>query len=102
MPTLIHQLFLAAKDGRLTDPSAEPYSSWPRQRKRALWPSVARGYLYSPHQMVSLERARNYLEAVEPTGRDSRGLTFGLPKEKYPDKAAKVQSLSRHGTGVNC
>ena len=56
--THLSQLYAAATEGRLNDPAQEAYEPWPTVRERNLWPSVKRWYLYSPHQLLALNRIR--------------------------------------------
>jgi hypothetical protein len=40
--TVIGELLRGAAEGRAIDPAAEGYTAWPRDRRRALWPSADR------------------------------------------------------------
>ena len=51
--THINELFRAAAEGRASDPTAVGFEPWPMERRRALWPSVETGYLYSRHQLLA-------------------------------------------------
>jgi hypothetical protein len=64
--TVVSELYSAASQGRLIDPNEESFTPWPTERVRQLWPSVARGYLYSPHQLLSLLRIKDYVALLEP------------------------------------
>jgi hypothetical protein len=67
--TKISQLYAAASEGRATDPSSESFAPWPGERVRDLWPSVPRGYIYSHHQLLGLNRARFIVDALRPAER---------------------------------
>lgn len=87
--TIVNQLYAAAVDGRVTDPAAEPFSSWPSARVRTLWPSVERGYLYSHHQLLALHRARSIVGSLRPRTAGKRRLQWFLPEEDWPDEEAQ-------------
>jgi hypothetical protein len=87
--TIISQLYAAAEDGRLTDPSTEPFEEWPTERARTLWPSKERGYLYSYHQLLGLERARSLVGALRPTERVGYRSIWHLDAIDLPNDRAK-------------
>ncbi len=87
--TIVEQLYAAAEDGRLTDPATEPYSPWSSTRVRALWPTEDRGYLYSYHQLLALERARSFVRRLRPRDVGGLGQPWLLPEEDLPDEAAQ-------------
>ncbi len=64
--TIISELYAAADEGRATDPASELFEPWPSEQVRMLWPSTERGYLYSPHQLLGLERARSIVGSLRP------------------------------------
>jgi hypothetical protein len=84
--THVNQLFLAAADGRLTDPAADTFRPWSTKRVRALWPTMERGYLYSQHQLLGLARARHIVGAIRPAESPAGGRrTWQLNPTAYPD-----------------
>ncbi len=86
--TIVSELYLAAEDGRATDPSLEPFSPWPTKRLRTLWPTVSRGYLYSYHQLLGLERARGLVGSLRPTERVGHRSIWHLDPENRPEDRA--------------
>jgi len=58
-------LFRGATEGRIRDPAAEQFAPWPSDRHSALWPSAESGYLYSRHQLLSLEVALGFVAELE-------------------------------------
>jgi len=87
--TVVRQLYEAATEGRLSDPANHPFSPWPRDRLRTEWPSVARGYLYSFHQLIGLERARSLVQAIKPHSTEQRGVfSWRLPHADMPNSYA--------------
>jgi hypothetical protein len=97
--TIVWELFAAADEGRVTDPSAETFLEWPTERLRATWPSCARGYLYSQHQLLSLARARSFVAALVPV-EGSHGRTVArlepahAPHERARRALADLRSLA--------
>jgi hypothetical protein len=87
--TLIAQLYIGAAEGRVADPAAEVFQLWPTERRRALWPSVDSGYLYSQHQLLALTQVRSLVAALGPRRRrDSRELRWKLEESDQPDEDA--------------
>jgi hypothetical protein len=85
--TLIAQLYGGAAEGRVADPAAEAFQPWPTERRRALWPSVGSGYLYSRHQLPALDRVSSLVAALGPRRRgDGRGLSWKLEERYQPDE----------------
>jgi len=87
--TLVNQLYVAASEGRLTDPSTEPFEPWPTNRVRSLWPSVERGYLYSEHQLLGLQQARGLVGFLYPTERNDGRFIYHLQDSNLPDEQTK-------------
>jgi hypothetical protein len=87
--TIISELYAAAEEGRATDPSAEPFEAWPTERVRTLWPSTRRGYLYSYHQLLGLERARSLVETLRPRERVGHRSFWRLDPINGPDEQAQ-------------
>ncbi|WP_308468522.1 hypothetical protein [Rathayibacter soli] len=85
--TVVSELYRAAQEGRVMDPGAEDFEQWPHERVRASWPSVARGYLYSQHQLLGLERARSLASSLRPTLIANR-LVVHLDEVDVPDQHA--------------
>jgi hypothetical protein len=63
--TVIGELLRGAAEGRAVDPAAEGFTTWPRERRRALWPSADSGYLYSRHQILGLDVAAPFIAGLE-------------------------------------
>lgn len=63
--TVVNELLRGAAQGRVTDPAATEFEPWPRERQRALWPSVASGYLYSRHQLLDLDAAMQFVARLK-------------------------------------
>jgi hypothetical protein len=63
--TVIGELLRGAAEGRAVDPAAEGFTAWPRDRRRALWPSADSGYLYSRHQILGLDVATPFTARLE-------------------------------------
>jgi hypothetical protein len=63
--TVIGELLRGAAEGRAADPAAEGFPAWPRERRRALWPSADSGYLYSRHQLLGLDVAAPFIAGLE-------------------------------------
>jgi hypothetical protein len=87
--TIVSELYEAAGDGRVTDPSTELFEEWPTGRARTLWPSTERGYLYSYHQLLGLERARSLVGALRPTQRIGHRSIWHFDATDLPDDRAK-------------
>ena len=92
--TIISELYAAAEEGRATDPSTEPFEEWPTERTRILWPSTERGYLYSYHQLLGLERAHSLVRSLRPTERVGYRSIWHLDGVDLPDDRAKQGSAS--------
>lgn len=86
--TIISELYAAADDGRATDPASEPFQPWPSEHVRTLWPSVERGYLYSQHQLLGLERARSIVGSLRPAERTENSIIWRLDERYLPDDRA--------------
>ncbi|MFZ0127978.1 MAG: hypothetical protein WAL77_00985 [Candidatus Dormiibacterota bacterium] len=87
--TLVSELYRAAAEGRVTDPAAEPFTPWPTERVRTLWPTVEHGYLYSYHQLLGLEQSRGFVGSLRPKQRHrTHALDWLLPESDLPDKLA--------------
>jgi hypothetical protein len=87
--THVSELYSAAADGRLTDPSTERFIPWPTERVRNLWPSVEQGYLYSQHQLLTLGHARSIVASLRPRFfADYRRESF-LPEADLPNDHAR-------------
>jgi hypothetical protein len=65
--TVTNELFRAAADGRVTDPSAESFAPWPRKQRRYLWPSDDWAFVYSHHQLHGLRRASAIVAQLKPS-----------------------------------
>jgi hypothetical protein len=98
--THIAELYSAAADGRLTDPSTDPFTPWPTERVRILWPAVGRGYLYSHHQLLALEHARGIVASLRPRFfADYRREAF-LPEDGFPDDHVREGLESWRGLAI--
>lgn len=84
--TVTDELFRAAADGRLTDPSTEPFAPWSRERQRALWPTNAWGFVYSHHQLHGLRRARGIIAQLRPSIAPDRSTAWELPLDAIPNE----------------
>jgi hypothetical protein len=89
--TLICQLLLAAAEGRAADPAIEGFTPWPTERRRALWPSVDAGYLYSRHQLPGLDVAMSFVADLTPRRTGNR-TTWHLDEADRP-KAPTLEAL---------
>jgi hypothetical protein len=63
--TIIAELLSAAAEGRASDPATQKFTAWPKDRRRALWPSADSGYQYSHHQLLSLDVAMPFVAKLE-------------------------------------
>lgn len=54
--TYVAELLAAVADGRAADPTTEPFSPWPSDRVRMLWPTNSSGYLYEGRGCVEAEQ----------------------------------------------
>lgn len=70
--TLVAELLRGAAEGRAADPAVEGYEPWPTERRRALWPSVDAGYLYSRHQLLGFDAATGFVSTLTPQPEDKR------------------------------
>ncbi|GAA3260979.1 hypothetical protein ACFO1B_55475 [Dactylosporangium siamense] len=61
--TVLSELYLGAGEGRVTDPAKTAFEPWPTGHRRTLWPSTDSGYLYSRHQLLTLDQARSAVAA---------------------------------------
>lgn len=82
--TVLSEVLAAASDGRLADPALTDFTPWPTDLRRPLWPSVAAGYVYSPHQLLGLEQARRIVKQLRP--RKASSSFWHLPAKVEPDE----------------
>jgi len=97
--THVNQLYAAATEGRLHDPSQETFDTWPTERERDLWPSVHRGYLYSPFQLLTLNRIRSIVDLLRPVARPDGTTKWEFdpadaPGDEVKEAAATWRSLA--------
>jgi hypothetical protein len=97
--TVEHELFRAAVEGRATDPAHEPFSPWPRERRRHLWPSNDWAYAYSHHQLHGLRCAKAIVAQLEPSFAPKMTTTWELPSNAVPvqgtlDEIARWRGLA--------
>jgi hypothetical protein len=90
--TLTNELYFAAAEGRVIDPAEVSFEPWPIDRRRTLWPSVESGYIYSRHQLLSLDVAMSFIVKLNPR-RDDRRLTWYLDDASMPN-APTVDALN--------
>jgi hypothetical protein len=64
--TVVNELRCGAAEGRVSDPAVVGFEPWPRDRRRAQWPSVDSGYLYSRHQLLGLDKAMPWIADLKP------------------------------------
>jgi hypothetical protein len=88
--TVLTQLADAADEQRLADPAAVAYERWPTEPRRTLWPGVATGYLYSPHQLLQLQLAEPLIKGLLPSRDDDGNIWWSLPDDKLPDEETLV------------
>jgi hypothetical protein len=69
------ELSRAADEGRLHDPEDEPF---------AAWPTVADGYLYSQHQLLGLDAAEYFVEALAPERQGDERIAWHLDDADLP------------------
>lgn len=86
--TVLDELYAGAQEGRVHDPAAEPYESWPKQQLRMLWPSCSHGYLYSRHQLLALVAARHLVEALLPYRSGTVSILWSMDPDSLPDQRA--------------
>ena len=98
--TLVAELYRGAAEGRVTDPAAEPFTPWPTERVRILWPTVERGYLYSYHQLLALENARSIVSSLRPRFFAGYRRERFLPDEDMPDEHAQEGLSSWRGLAI--
>jgi hypothetical protein len=89
--TLIAEMYSAAAGGRLTDPAAQPFAPWPSERLRVLWPSVERGYLYSYHQLLTLDLAQSFVRSLRLRRLALHRFEQYLPPEDHPDQRLREE-----------
>lgn len=86
--TVIAELLHAASEGRAIDPAAVGFESWPSDRRRALWPSVESGYLYSRHQLLGLDSAMSFIAELQPH-KTKDWFTWHLEETALPNKPTR-------------
>jgi hypothetical protein len=86
--TFISELFRGAAEGRVADPGVEDFTPWPTARRRALWPSVDAGYLYSRHQLLGLDVAMSFVAALTPQ-RSGQRTTWHLEETERPSEPTR-------------
>ena len=91
--TIPSELFRAADEGRVHNPAAEPFNAWPTERRRALWPTVDSGYLYSRHQLLGLGSATAFVEALTPERAEDGIISWHLDDADLP---TDLQRASLH------
>jgi hypothetical protein len=84
LTTLIAELLRGAAEGRAADPAIEGFSPWPTERRRAVWPSVDSGYLYSRHQLLGFDVASSFVAKLTGQRTDKR-LTWHLAEADRPN-----------------
>ena len=72
--TVVSELLHTASEGRAADPAAELFRPWPTERRRTLWPTFDSGYVYSRHQLLSLDVAMSFVEALKPKREGERNI----------------------------
>ena len=86
--TVIGELFRGAAEGRVIDPAAARFEAWPQDRRRALWPSVESGYLYSYHQILGLDTAMSFVSEMQPR-RTGKTVTWHLEEASLPNEPTR-------------
>ena len=99
--TQVSELYRAAADCRLTDPAAEPFTSWPTERVRILWPTVEKGYLYSYHQLLSLEHAGSIVASLRPRFFPDHRREWFIPGDDLPNDNALEALESWRGLAIS-
>lgn len=97
--TVEHELFLAALEGRATDPGREPFAPWPRQPRRQLWPTNDWAFAYSHHQLHGLRRAKAIVAELQPSIAPGVPTSWELPLRAVPageahDEIARWRGLA--------
>ncbi len=90
--TIPSELFRAADEGRVRDPAAESFAAWPTERRRALWPTVDSGYLYSRHQLLGLSAAESFVEQLVSERQADERIAWHLPDADLPTEL-QLESL---------
>jgi hypothetical protein len=98
--TLVTELYSGAAEGRVTDPAAEPFTAWPTEQVRMLWPSMERGFLYSYHQLLALEHARSIVASLRPRFFPDYRREWFLPDDDQPDERAREGLDSWRGLAI--
>jgi hypothetical protein len=80
----INELLRGAAEGRVSDPAAIGFESWPTERRRTQWPSVETGYLYSRHQLLGLDAVRSFVASLKARVHD-RKVTWHLEDAALPN-----------------
>lgn len=93
LPTVLSELYQAARVGRVADPAAEPFQPWPTARRRPLWPGVDSGYLYSQHQLLALDQAEFFVQTLEPYDAGNHTIRWRFPAGFTPEPAV-VRAMS--------
>jgi hypothetical protein len=83
--TLVSELYRGIAEGRVADPAVEVFHPWPHERRRSLWPSVDAAYLYSRHQLLGLDVARNLISALKLKQADNK-TTWYLDEVDQPNE----------------
>jgi len=99
--TQVSELYRAAADGRLTDPAAELFTSWPTERARIPWPTVEKGYLYSYHQLLALEHARSIVASLRPRFFPDHRREWFIPDDDLPNDHAMEALESWRGLAIS-
>ncbi len=98
--TVTNQLYVAAADGRVTDPADELFEPWSTTQQRILWPTYEWAYIYSYHQLLGLRRARGILAALKPRLEADHSISWHLGRKDLPDKATRANSATWRGLAV--
>jgi hypothetical protein len=90
--TVINEVLRDAAEGRVIDPADVGFKSWPRERRRSLWPSVHSGYLYTRHQLVGLDVAMSFVAKLKGCWEDPK-VIHELEEAAWP-KAPTLAALA--------
>ena len=97
--TAINELLRGASEGRVIDPATAQFEAWPRDRRRSLWPSVDAGYLYSRHQLPSLDRAMSFVSDLTPQ-RPDKVVAWHLGEADLPNQPTREALRSWRGLAI--
>lgn len=97
--TVINELLRGAAEGRVLDPATVEFEAWPRERRRALWPSVDAGYLYSRHQLLGLDVAASFVSSLAAQRVDHTA-TWHLGEKDRPNRPTRESLSSWRGLAV--